>query len=310
MSKMSRMATVATMATLVVVVLAGGVASATTLRAASGHAAVESHRGHRHHPSPPAVFGVVASVNGTDAAGMCGTAGSAGAFVVSGPRGTSSTVDVSTTTAFVEQGVSAPTFADVCVGDRTGSIGTVSSGTFTATVVFVAPPPPPEPRFVSGTVTSVNGTDTAGTCGTAGSTGSFVLNALHTTAVTVDVSTTTTFSEHGVTSPTFANVCVGEHVGAVGIVTSGTMTANAVFITSQPTSTSADHQPFFGDPKISSKSSGPKYTDEVTPPAEHKPSSPGGFEPGTSPGWSQHSNHVTNHSSGQSWSRGSGHRSR
>ncbi len=206
MSKMSRMATVATTATLIVVVLVGDVASATTLRAPSEHAAVEPHRGHWHHPAPPAVFGVVASVNGTDTARTCGTAGSAGAFVVTGPRDTSTTVDVTTTTAFVEQGVNAPTFADVCVGDRTGSFGTVSSGTFTATVVFVASPPPPKPRFISGAVASVNGTETAGTCGTAGTNGAFVLDAFHGTTVTVDVSTTTTFSEPGVSAPTFADV--------------------------------------------------------------------------------------------------------
>ena len=99
MSKMSRMATVATMATLVVVVLAGGVASATTLRAASGHAAVESHRGHRHHPvasgAVAIVFGMTAVLayggwrhNLTGGAGSLKSTGTALAQLGSGNGGT------------------------------------------------------------------------------------------------------------------------------------------------------------------------------------------------------------------------------
>ncbi len=398
MSKMSRMATIATMATLVVVVLAGGVASATTMRADSGPG-LAPHHGHRHHPAPPAVFGVVASVNGTATAGTCGAAGSAGTFVVSGPRGAATTVEVSTTTAFVEQGVSAPTFADVCVGDRTGAFGTDPGGTFTATVVFVAPPPTPRPRFVSGTVASVNGTsasgacgtagsagsfvldafhgttitvdvtsttsfaepgvagptfadvcvgeragavgivtsgtmaatsvfitppsapkphavfgtvasvngiDTSGACGTTGSAGAFVLSAFHGTAVTVDVSTITTFFEHGVASPTFADVCVGGHVGAFGIITSGTMAATGVFITPQPTSPPVDPHPSFVGPKVSPKVSGPKFMEESSTPPEHTRVNHDGFSPGSSAAWSQHSNDGTSHGTGQSWGQGSG----
>ena len=401
MSKMSRMATIATMATLVVVVLAGGVASATTLRADSGPG-LAPHHGNRHHLAPPAVFGVVASVNGTATAGTCGAAGSAGAFVVSGPRGAATTVDVSTTTAFVEQGVSAPTFADVCVGDRTGAFGTDPGATFTARVVFVAPSPTPTPRFVSGMVASVNGTsatgacgtagsagsfvldafhaktitvdvtstttfaepgvasptfadvcvgervgasgiitsgtmaatsvfitpppapkphavfgtvasvngiDTSGACGTAGSTGAFVLTAFHKTGVTVDVSTTTTFSEHGVASPTFADACVGERVGAFGIVTSGTMAATGVFITPQPRSPPADLHPSFVGPKASPKVSGPKFTVESSTPPEHNRVNHDGVSPGSSAAWSQHSNHGTSHGTDQNWGQGSGYHS-
>ncbi len=133
-----------------------------------------------------------------------------------------------------------------------------------------------------------------------------MLDAFHGTTVTVDVSTTTTFSGPGVSAPTFANVCVGERVSAVGIITSGTMAATNVFITPQPTSTSPDHHPFFGEPKTSSKTSGPKYTDEVTTPAGYNPSNNSGFDPGTSSGWSQHSNGGAIHGSGQSWNHGSG----
>ena len=50
------------------------------------------------------------------------------------------------------------------------------------------------------------------------------------------VSPTTTFSEHGVTTPSFANVCVGEKVGAVGTISSATVTATAVFVIAGKTS--------------------------------------------------------------------------
>ena len=127
-----------------------------------------------------------------------------------------------------------PTFADVCVGEHVGAFGIITSGTMAATSVFVTPPPAPKPSFVSGTVTSVNGTATAGTCGATGSAGAFVVNGQHGASSTVDVSTTTTFSEHGVSAPTFANVCVGERVGALGIITTGTMAATSVFIIPPP----------------------------------------------------------------------------
>ena len=122
-------------------------------------------------PSPQKVSGTVASVNGTSTRGMCGTAGSPGEFVLSS-KGTPLTVDVAVpSTTFVDRGVSAPSFADVCVGDRTRALGAISNEVVTATEVIVIPP---RPRKVSGTVTSVNGAAAAGSCGTSDVPGDFV----------------------------------------------------------------------------------------------------------------------------------------
>jgi non-canonical (house-cleaning) NTP pyrophosphatase len=214
MFKSWRIAKVATIAIVAVAVLSSGAASAST----PGH--------HHHRVVPTGAFGTVASVSGTSAAGTCGVADAAGTFTLTSAHGATDTVNVSTTTTFEEHGVTTPTFANVCVGDKVGAFGMISSGTVTATGVFVTLP------VVFGTVASVNGTATAGTCGTADTAGTFTLDAAHSTTDTVNVSTTTTFEEHGVTMPTFATVCVGNKVGAFGIVSSGTVTATAVFVTS------------------------------------------------------------------------------
>jgi hypothetical protein len=48
--------------------------------------------------------------------------------------------------------------------------------------------------------------------------------------VTVDVTSSTTYNDQGVTSPTLANVTVGETVAAFGTEASGTVTATSVDI--------------------------------------------------------------------------------
>jgi len=48
--------------------------------------------------------------------------------------------------------------------------------------------------------------------------------------VTVDVSSTTTYRDRGVTSPSFANVSVNEHVAVFGTTSSGTVSATSVEI--------------------------------------------------------------------------------
>ena len=139
MDKIWRMATVATVATLAVVLTAGA-ASATTVRASGGHSADSRHHGRNHPVLPKGAFGTVASVNGTSTTGTCGAADTAGTFTVNGPHDTTFTVDVTTTptaTTFAEHGVTTPTFANVCVGDKVGALGLVSSDTVTATGVFI-----------------------------------------------------------------------------------------------------------------------------------------------------------------------------
>ena len=236
-----RMAKSLTGVALAVALLSGGAASATTLRASVGHSTGDRHHG-RHHPVVPAgVFGTVASVNGSTTPGACGVADTTGTFTLTAFHGTTDTVDVSPTSTFWEHGITAPTFANVCVGEKVGAVGTISSATVTATGVFIAPPPIPKPPIpkpqgVFGTVASVNGSSTPGACGVADTTGTFTLTAFHGTTDTVDVSTTSMFWEHGVTAPTFAHVCVGEKVGAVGTISSATVTATAVFVVAGTTS--------------------------------------------------------------------------
>lgn len=161
--------------------------------------------------------GTVASVNGTGTAGACGTTGTAGNFVLTAPRA-DDIVDVAVpSTTFKDRGVSTPTFADVCVGAHARVVGTISAdGSVTATEVVVIPP---RPR-VSGIVTAVNGISASGTCGTANEPGAFSLNQKGTT-YTVEVGNPPpSFQEHGMSTPTFADVCVGSRVNAIGTVSS------------------------------------------------------------------------------------------
>ena len=126
------------------------------------------------------------------------------------------TVDVSSTTTYRDRGVTSPSFANVSVNEHVTVFGTTSSGTVTATSVLIggagghvgfgegAPP------AASGIVTSL-GSNT------------FTLKTTSGTRVTVDVSSTTTYRDRGVTSPSFANVSVNEHVAVFGTTSSGTV---------------------------------------------------------------------------------------
>jgi hypothetical protein len=108
----------------------------------------------------------------------------------------------------------------------TGSV--VAAGTASASRV-----PPRHHNVAQGIVTSVNTVSTAGTCDTTPLPGSFTLVGMRKTIVTVDVSTGTTFTDAALTPPTsatFANVCVGSQVKALGTISSGTLTATAVTI--------------------------------------------------------------------------------
>jgi hypothetical protein len=91
----------------------------------------------RHHKGGPAI---VTSVNGTSAAGTCGIAATAGAFTLVGGRHQGIvTVDVTSTTTFTDSADPTPSFADVCVASEVEALGTLSSGTLTATSVTVVP---------------------------------------------------------------------------------------------------------------------------------------------------------------------------
>jgi hypothetical protein len=219
--------------------------------------------GHKDHT--PRAFGVVASVNGTATAGTCGTAATAGSFTLAvgwwgwdGHAGTfqpdhsghTLTVDVTTSTAYVDPATTSPSFADVCVGDHAGVAGSDSDGTIAASEVYVATPV----SRAEGTVSAVDGSTAAGTCGVAAAAGSFVIGTASTqpaadksgghgsgwsgwgdggssSPVTVDVTAATTFVEPGNSSASFADVCVGSQVGAAGTSSSsGVLSAASVYV--------------------------------------------------------------------------------
>jgi uncharacterized protein (UPF0261 family) len=64
--------------------------------------------------------------------------------------------------------------------------------------------------------------------------GTFTITSQGGTTVTVDVGSSTTYRDPGVTSPTIANVTVGEHVAVFGTDTSNTVTATSVAIGTPP----------------------------------------------------------------------------
>jgi hypothetical protein len=183
------------------------------------------------------VIGVVASVNGVSDPGACGSSGGGGSFTLTAHHDKTFIVNVDTTTTYLDEGVTGPSFANVCVGVAALAKGTVADTTVTATSVVIAPksedPKPQEhhrSHGVFGTVASVNGVTDPGTCGTAGTTGSFTITGWKGTTFTVNVDTTTQFFAPGVTAPSFADICVGAKVGAKGDVTGTTIAATMTFV--------------------------------------------------------------------------------
>jgi hypothetical protein len=200
-----------------IVLLSGVVIVGSTVAAA---AAPANRGGQRHHGGS-----VVTSVNGVSTAGTCGVAGAAGNFTIVGKHLHVVTVDVATSTTFTDSSDPAPSFADVCVGNYVKALGTFSSGTLTTTSVAVLPP---NTGRIQGVVTSVNGVPTAGTCGASATTGDFTVVGRHLHIITVEVATTTSFTDTADPSPSFLDVCVGADVKALGMFSSGTFTASSV----------------------------------------------------------------------------------
>jgi hypothetical protein len=225
-----RTAKSAVAATAVALAFCGGTAAAMS-GGLSPHANVPRFHPLTAHPIPEGAFGLVSSVNGVTTAGTCGSSSTAGSFMVRAWKNVADTVDVTTTTTFVDPATTTPSFANVCVGTLVGALGAVSNDVVTATKVFVVPTPaPPTRRGTFGTVASVNGVTTPGTCGATSMTGSFTVRAWKNIAGTVDVATSTAFVDPVATSPSFANVCVGALVGAIGTVSNDVVTAAKVFV--------------------------------------------------------------------------------
>ena len=170
--------------------------------------------------TPPAAFGTVASV-GTNT------------FTLTGHDGTTVTVDVSTTTTtYVDPAVTSPSLADVKVGAHVAVFGTDSANTVTATKVAIGGP---GGMGGPGGHDGFGGTPPAavGTVASVG-TNSFTLTTRSGTTVTVDVSSTTTYRDVGVTSASIADVKVGNKVAVFGTESGSTVTATSVGIGTLP----------------------------------------------------------------------------
>ena len=202
----------------------GGVAAASSMAPSSTSGSTGSYPGAGHPPmggSPPAAAGTVASVGDNT-------------FTLTTPDKTTVTVNVSSTTTYRDPSVTTPTLANVTVGEHVAVFGTDTSNVVTATSVAIGDPtsggkrgpdgpggPGGSPPAAMGTVASV-GDNT------------FTLATRDKTTVTVNVSSTTTYRDPSVTSPTLANVTVGEHVAVFGTDTSNVVTATSVAIGDPP----------------------------------------------------------------------------
>jgi len=182
--------------------------------------------------SSPSVNGMVTAVNGDTTVGVCGTAGGTGSFTLTsaGAPDVVRTVDVTGATAFVEKKVAAPTFANVCVGDRAGAIGVQTGFVVDASAVSVTVP---KSTHAFGTVTSVNSVTTAGTCGTAGADGSFTVSTLVSGVQVLDtvfVTPSTKFTSAHVPHASFVDVCVGYKADADGLTDGNSILADSVHV--------------------------------------------------------------------------------
>ncbi|MGO8864030.1 MAG: hypothetical protein ACLQRH_25155 [Acidimicrobiales bacterium] len=187
---------------------------------------------------------------------ICGTASASGTLTLGGGfrpmpvvttfPGRVTTVDVAGTTTFADAALTSPSsanFTNVCVGSRVIALGTLSSGVLAATLVTVVP------AQAQGIVTAITGGTGTPVCGTTSVTGTVpftlgggfrptpVVTTFPGLVTTVDVTGTTTFTDPALASPssaTFANVCVGSRVIALGTLSSGVLTATLVTVVPPP----------------------------------------------------------------------------
>jgi preprotein translocase subunit YajC len=157
-----------------------------------------------------------------------------GTFTLTTRDSTTVTVNVSATTTYRDPSVTSPTLANLTVGEHVAVFGTDASNVVTATSVAIGDPPggggggPGGPGGSGGSPPAAMGTVASVGDGT------FTLTTRDSTTVTVNVSATTTYRDPSVTSPTLANVTVGEHVAVFGTDASNVVTATSVAIGDPP----------------------------------------------------------------------------
>ncbi len=159
---------------------------------------------------------------GPVAAGTVASVPADNAFTITTHAGTTLTVDVTTSTTYVERGVSSPSLADVTQGALVALFGTISGTTVSATEVSIAPPQPSRNFATVGVVQPTP------------STTGFTIRTWNGTTVTVDVTASTTYVERGVSSPSLADVTAGESVSVFGTTSGTTVTATEVVIVPPP----------------------------------------------------------------------------
>ncbi len=141
------------------------------------------------------------------------------AFPITTRLGTALTVDVTDSTIYVERGVSGPSFVNVTEGEIVAVFGTISGPTVTASEVVI---------WVSRA--SVSKPAAAGVVTGTPADNAFPITTRLGTALTVDVTDSTTYVEHGVSGPSLANVTEGEFVAVLGTISGTTVTATEVVI--------------------------------------------------------------------------------
>jgi hypothetical protein len=181
--------------------------------------------------SGPSASGSVTAVNGDSTSGVCGTTGATGSFTLTSHGDvnvTVHTINVTSSTSFVEKAVATPSFANVCVGDNASAIGNGTNFVIDAAAVSISVP---KHTHAFGTVTAVGGVSTSGTCGTANASGSFTLSTLISDVhviTTVFVTPDTKFNVSHVGTANFAGVCVGNYAQAEGLADSSAVLATSV----------------------------------------------------------------------------------
>jgi hypothetical protein len=109
-------------------VASGSLAGATTTPTASASGSASHPDMPSNGGTPPAAMGTVKSLG-------------SGTFTITTRNGTTVTVNVSSTTTYLDQGVTSPTIANVTVAEHVAVFGTDASNTVTATKVAIGNPP-------------------------------------------------------------------------------------------------------------------------------------------------------------------------
>ncbi|MGD0218875.1 MAG: hypothetical protein ABSC73_00180 [Acidimicrobiales bacterium] len=152
------------------------------------------------------------------AAGVVAAPPADNAFPITTRSGVTLTVDVTASTTYAERGVSSPTLADVTQGELVAVFGTISGTTVTASEVGIVPRRPN------------HGFATAGVVQATPTSAGFTVLTWNGTTMIVDVTTSTTYFERGVSTASLADVTQGGFVGVFGTISGTTVTAVEVVI--------------------------------------------------------------------------------